>query len=131
MEKQKKAMTEATKKMIMTAIGLVIAVILAMVEYRLINNAVVLMISIFLYVCFSIMLTMDIYYVCTNQCRRYHSLEICQDISIIALVMFGGLTFFCKNSQHLWFYIPIFIIALLSTISFLRLTINHPHTFID
>lgn len=131
MEKREKAMTEATIKKVMVVIGLAIAIILTAAEYRLINNIGVLLVSAILYVSFSLMLMMDIHYVCTDQCRYYHSLEIGQDISIIALVMFGGLTFSGKNPQHLWFYIPMFIIAFLSTISFLRLTINHPNTFID
>lgn len=131
MEKREKTMAEATIKMVMVAIGMIFAIVLTVLEYKLISNMWVLAVSAILYVSFSIMLMMDIYYVYTNQCRHYHSLEIGQDISIMTLVMFGGLTFFCKHTQYLWWYITLFIVALLSTISFLRFTINHPNTFID
>lgn len=120
------------KKRKMVVLGVVLAVVLSVISNMLVHyNTIGRVASFLLYMFFSLMLMMDVYYVCTDQCQEYHLLSAMQYMSIIATMIFAQLTFFGKDKELLKYDIPLFVISLIMTAVFLRLTITHPITHED
>lgn len=117
------------RKKLMVVLGVVLAVTLSAISNLLVNyNTIGRVASFLLYMFFSLMLMMDIYYVCIDKCQEYHLLSAMQNMSIIATIIFAQLTFFGKEKELLKYDIPLFVISLIMTIIYLRLTTTHPIT---